>query len=194
LPSPATTILGGLWAEAFAEEVFGRGFARDLTIVTGHDRDQRVDRLGNIVIVNGGTVGAGGIFDAGRESIGLAELHFASKRAKLRSVDLIAIEPFSGQALGIKGRHQRHVRRGGTLQLRAAGALGFDAHPGCCHRRHRLDPPRRVAGRIPQRGNRTFSRLAFFVGHSAAPLAQPRHIASLTVIRIEAHGGSGRRE
>ena len=85
-------------AQTLAEELFERGYGRDLTIVSGHDHDQKIERLGSVVVVNGGTVGAGGIFDAGRDSIGLAELHFAGKRAKLRSVDLIAIEPFSGQA------------------------------------------------------------------------------------------------
>lgn len=85
-------------AERLAETLFEREYSRDLTIVTGHDHNQRIERFGSVVVVNGGTVGAGGIFDAGRESIGLAELHFAGQRAKLRSVDLIAIEPFSGQA------------------------------------------------------------------------------------------------
>ena len=60
------------------------GFKGRLTIVTGHDHLQHVDRYGQIVVVDGGTLGAGGIFGAGRDSIGIARLSFTEcMRARL---------------------------------------------------------------------------------------------------------------
>ena len=85
-------------AQSLADELFERGYERDLVIVTGHDHQQHVDRYGSILVVDGGSIGAGGIFDAGNEAIGLAELHFLPSTPDLRSIDLISIEPFSGQA------------------------------------------------------------------------------------------------
>ena len=43
-------------------------------------------------------MGAGGIFDAGQQPIGIAELHFDRLAPELRSVDFILVEPFSGAA------------------------------------------------------------------------------------------------
>lgn len=83
-----------------AETLHARGQDRPLTILTGHDHRQRVDRLGEIVVVNGGSVGAGGAFDAGDKAIGLARLHFERATPQLAAVELIAVEPFSGRAQG----------------------------------------------------------------------------------------------
>lgn len=85
-------------AQHLAEALLERGYERDLVIATGHDHRQHVDRYGDVLVVDGGSVGAGGVFDAGRQPIGFAELHFADQRATLLSVDLVAIEPFSRQA------------------------------------------------------------------------------------------------
>lgn len=85
-------------ARHLADELFERGFARNLTIATGHTHRQELHLYGVVVVVNGGSVGAGGAFEAGRLAIGFAELNFAPERPTLRSVDLIAIEPFSGEA------------------------------------------------------------------------------------------------
>jgi predicted phosphodiesterase len=85
-------------AQRLAEVLHARGEERGLVIVTGHDHRQHIDRYGDIVVVDGGSVGAGGIFDAGREAIGFARLHFSAATPALQSVDLIAIEPFTGQA------------------------------------------------------------------------------------------------
>lgn len=85
-------------AQALAGELLNRGYGRHLVIVTGHDHRQHINRYGDVIVVDGGSIGAGGIFDAGSEAIGLAGLHFDPERPRLRSVDLIAIEPFSGQA------------------------------------------------------------------------------------------------
>ena len=53
---------------------------------------------GLINVVNAGTLGAGGPFSVGQESAGLGELHFSDLDSSLQSVDLIQIEPLSGQA------------------------------------------------------------------------------------------------
>jgi hypothetical protein len=96
-PDVAMVHQNGL-ALALAASLDERGERRPLTIVSGHDHRQHVDRFGEVVVVDGGSVGAGGVFDAGRQPIGLARLHFDSSSPVLGGVDLIAIEPFSGQA------------------------------------------------------------------------------------------------
>lgn len=75
-------------------------YAQPLTIVTGHNHFQALDRYagGLINVVNAGTLGAGGPFRVGQESAGLGELHFSDTDASLQSMDLIQIEPLSGQA------------------------------------------------------------------------------------------------
>lgn len=84
-------------AQELAKNLIDSGYTNPLTIVTGHDHLQHVDKYNNIVVVNGGTLGAGGIFGAGKESIGIARMSF-NKVNLLDSVDLIAVEPISGAA------------------------------------------------------------------------------------------------
>ena len=83
-------------AAALAED----GYSQPLTIVTGHNHYQHIDRYaaGAVNVVNAGTLGAGGPLRVGQESAGLGELHFAEADNALQSVDLIQIEPLSGQA------------------------------------------------------------------------------------------------
>jgi hypothetical protein len=85
-------------AQALARHLHGRGYEHPLTIVCGHDHKQHVDRHGSVTVVDGGTAGAGGVLAAGSESIGVAELHFARRTPRLRAVDLVRVEPFSGEA------------------------------------------------------------------------------------------------
>ena len=67
-------------------------------ILTGHDHQQHVDRYGNVLVVDAGTVGAGGIFGIGQEQVGMAELHLPAGQAIPRTVDLIQVQPFTGAA------------------------------------------------------------------------------------------------
>jgi Icc-related predicted phosphoesterase len=67
-----------------------------LTILTGHDHEQHVDRYGDVVVVDAGSTGAGGVFGLGTQAIGMANLHFLDDT--LRAVDMIQIEPVSGEA------------------------------------------------------------------------------------------------
>lgn len=96
-------------AQWLARRLARTGYRYPLTLVTGHDHRQHIDRYGDIVVVDGGTIGAGGVFGAGTVSIGVARLRFdpatdggAGRRKagppRLRAVDLIAVEPFTGAA------------------------------------------------------------------------------------------------
>lgn len=98
---PAVVIVhqNGL-AQALAESLWRDDYDPPLVIATGHDHDQHIDRYGSITVVDGGTIGAGGIFDAGNEFAGFAELHFDDRRPELRAVDLVAVEPFTGRGRG----------------------------------------------------------------------------------------------
>lgn len=85
--------LATLFADALAEA----GYDQPLTIATGHSHGQRLEKIGSTTVVNPGSIGAGGAFDAGEEEIGLAHLRF-NDDGSLRSVELISVEPFSGAA------------------------------------------------------------------------------------------------
>jgi predicted phosphodiesterase len=66
-------------------------------VLTGHDHDQHVESEGTHVLVDGGSVGAGGAFGVGAELSGFALVHLdADERA--RAVDLVEVEPESGSA------------------------------------------------------------------------------------------------
>jgi hypothetical protein len=66
-------------------------------VLTGHDHDQHVESEGAHVLVDGGSVGAGGAFGVGEEPSGFALVHLdANDRA--RAVDLVEVEPASGAA------------------------------------------------------------------------------------------------
>ena len=70
---------------------------RSLVILTGHDHDQHVDQSGAHVLVDPGSVGAGGPFEVGEEPATLAQLYLDADAEPI-AVDLIASEPLSGQA------------------------------------------------------------------------------------------------
>lgn len=67
-----------------------------LYILTGHDHDAHYHVEGNGVLLDGGTVGAGGAFDIGEASAGFALLHLDRDKRPL-AIDLIEVEPLSGQ-------------------------------------------------------------------------------------------------
>jgi hypothetical protein len=68
-----------------------------LLIFTGHDHEQHLEQSDAGVLVDGGTVGAGGPFAIGVQPAGLAVIHFTDDR-EARAVDLIEVEPLSGNA------------------------------------------------------------------------------------------------
>ena len=68
-----------------------------LLVLTGHDHRQHVESEGAHVLVDGGTVGAGGAFGIAEDPSGFALVHLdADERA--RAVDLVEVEPASGSA------------------------------------------------------------------------------------------------
>jgi predicted phosphodiesterase len=84
-------------AADFARILQRRGTQPRLLVLSGHDHKQHVTRFGDVVVVDAGTVGAGGVLGVGSQKVGLGELHF-SEGSGLRSVDLIQAEPLSGGA------------------------------------------------------------------------------------------------
>jgi predicted phosphodiesterase len=86
-------------AQALARHLAAAANPQPIVILTGHDHQQHIDRYeGGVVVVDGGTVGAGGLLAAGQEFVGLAEVHFRGRPRLLRSVDLINFNPVSGGA------------------------------------------------------------------------------------------------
>jgi hypothetical protein len=68
-----------------------------LIVLTGHDHRQHVDRTGDVVEVDGGTLGAGGVFAVGHAAAGFAEVHLMPDGWPA-AVDLISADPISGDA------------------------------------------------------------------------------------------------
>jgi predicted phosphodiesterase len=100
LPRPPDVLLvhqNGL-AQGLAAALHSRGYGNRLLILTGHDHEQHIDRYGEILVVDAGTVGAGGVFGAGAESVGVAQLHIPDGLTWPRAVDLMEVDPLSGAA------------------------------------------------------------------------------------------------
>ena len=85
-------------AQHLAATLAAREGQKPLVILTGHDHKQHVDRHGSIVVVDAGSVGAGGVLGVGDERVGVGDLHFATRTPTLAAVDLIEAEPFTGGA------------------------------------------------------------------------------------------------
>lgn len=66
-------------------------------VLTGHDHRQHVEAEGMHVLVDGGSVGAGGAFGVGEEFSGFALVHLDADE-QVRAVDLVEVEPASGAA------------------------------------------------------------------------------------------------
>ena len=101
LPRPPDIVLvhQNALAQHLAAELLASGYDEPLTIGTGHTHFQSVSRYGDsITVVNAGTLGAGGVLRLGQEFAGIGQLHLQGPDRILRSVDLIRIEPLSGQA------------------------------------------------------------------------------------------------
>ncbi|HEX6458618.1 MAG TPA: metallophosphoesterase family protein [Thermoleophilaceae bacterium] len=73
------------------------GYRRRLVILTGHDHRQHIDKYGPVVVVDGGSVGAGGVFGASKTPVGFAHLNLTGG-GQLASADLVRAQPFTGGA------------------------------------------------------------------------------------------------
>jgi predicted phosphodiesterase len=66
-----------------------------LVVLTGHDHVAHVEQSGPHVLVDGGSVGAGGPFAIGQQPAAFAQLHLEDDGVPV-AVDLVEIEPISG--------------------------------------------------------------------------------------------------
>ncbi len=64
-----------------------------LTILVGHTHRQRMDLYGPVTVVNSGSIGAGGLFGIGEQSVGLALLDLRRTDNALEATDLISQNP-----------------------------------------------------------------------------------------------------
>ncbi|MBC7461139.1 MAG: metallophosphoesterase family protein [Thermoleophilia bacterium] len=79
-----------------AKALAQRGEKRRLVILVGHDHKAHVEQVGSSVIVDGGTLGAGGPFAIGSQSASFAKLNLRGNT--LVSVDVVSVDPLSGDA------------------------------------------------------------------------------------------------
>ena len=84
-------------AQFLARSLQDQSYRHRLVILTGHDHHQHIDKYGPIVVVDGGTVGAGGVFGASKNPVGFAHLNLTG-RGRLASADLVQVQPFTGAA------------------------------------------------------------------------------------------------
>ncbi len=83
-------------AHALLSELALQG-GEPVLVLTGHDHHQHVETQGASVLVDGGTVGAGGPFGMGEDFSGFALVHLDAD-GRARAVDLIEVEPATGAA------------------------------------------------------------------------------------------------
>ncbi len=83
-------------AHALLDELAAEG-GEPVLVLTGHDHRQHVETEGGHVLVDGGSVGAGGVFGLGEETSGFAVVHLDGAELPA-AVDLVEVEPLSGAA------------------------------------------------------------------------------------------------
>jgi predicted phosphodiesterase len=92
-----------LHQEALGRELAARIEAQDpdgppLTILVGHTHRQRLDRYGPVTVVNSGSIGAGGLFGIGEQSVGLALLDLDRATNALVATTLVSQNPSTDAA------------------------------------------------------------------------------------------------
>jgi predicted phosphodiesterase len=84
-------------AQFLARSLQDQDYQRRLVILTGHDHKQHIDLYRKVMVVDGGTVGAGGVFGASKSPVGFAHLNLG-RAGRLISADLVQAQPFTGAA------------------------------------------------------------------------------------------------
>jgi predicted phosphodiesterase len=100
LPEPPDVVLvhqNGL-AQHLASTIAERPDHKPFVVFTGHDHKQHVDRHGDVVVIDAGSAGAGGVLGIGDERVAVGDVSFAETGATVRFADLIEVDPFSGAA------------------------------------------------------------------------------------------------
>jgi hypothetical protein len=82
-------------AHALLRHVAAQTGLRPVVILTGHDHVQHMEREGASLLVDGGTLGAGGLFAVGEAPAGFIDLRLDAAGAPV-SADMVQIEPVSG--------------------------------------------------------------------------------------------------
>jgi predicted phosphodiesterase len=82
-------------AHALLTHVAAQTDQRPVVILTGHDHVQHMERLGSSLLVDGGTLGAGGLFAVGEAPAGFIDLRLDATNQPV-SADMVQIEPVSG--------------------------------------------------------------------------------------------------
>jgi predicted phosphodiesterase len=85
-------------AQHLAATIAKRPDHRPFVVFTGHDHLQHVDRHGDVVVIDAGSAGAGGVLGIGDERVAVGDVSFAATGASVRFADLIEVDPFSGAA------------------------------------------------------------------------------------------------
>ena len=82
-------------AHALLRHVAAQTDQRPVVILTGHDHLQHMEREGSSLLVDGGTLGAGGLFAVGEAPAGFIDLRLDAANQPV-SADMVQIEPISG--------------------------------------------------------------------------------------------------
>ena len=82
-------------AHALLDHVAAQQDHTPVVILTGHDHLQHMERVGRSLLVDGGTLGAGGVFAVGETPAGFIDLRLDASFTPISS-DMVQIEPVSG--------------------------------------------------------------------------------------------------
>jgi predicted phosphodiesterase len=81
-------------AHRLMEHLASKGDNRPLIVITGHDHKAHVDQQGAQLLVDGGTLGAGGPFAIGEQSSAFVKLSLAGTQPT--AADMVTINPLTG--------------------------------------------------------------------------------------------------
>lgn len=84
------------FAHALVDHLAAIGDRRPLVLLTGHDHEPHVHAEGPHAIIDGGTIGAGGIAAVGEQEASFARLLL--REGRVIAVDLLSVEPLTGDA------------------------------------------------------------------------------------------------
>jgi predicted phosphodiesterase len=111
-------------AHALLRHVAAQTDQRPVVILTGHDHLQHMEREGSSLLVDGGTLGAGGLFAVGEAPAGFIDLRLDAANQPV-SADMVQIEPVSGD-----GAARRVVFDPGDTHARRWDAVPAVTGPG----------------------------------------------------------------
>lgn len=81
-------------AHRLAEHLHQQSSSARLVILTGHDHIAHVQQLGKQLIVDGGSIGAGGPFAVGEQPASFAQVN--TRAGSITSIDMVSVDPVRG--------------------------------------------------------------------------------------------------